>query len=430
MKYLMLDTNIYMDMVVARNGSHKADSYYQLKKLLDYGQIKLIVPKIVITEVFRHIDNEIGKVGHSINEIKKRANDLYWINHNEELEKFNKILAPAKSSINKLVDEFNGSSEEYKKKYRELLNKLYINENCFVIEENEQIVFKAMQRSIHKSRPFHYGGKDNDKDSIADAIIIETLINIKSIIDISHEDCIYFISRNPVDFSVDKNQKKNILHKDILSSIEEQEIDDIVKYSTLFTNTLLQEFKEEIEAVGLTEELEAEAEYERKLELQESYKLQDDYERESVGLSSLSTNYEEIISESDDVANFIQLLEEIREEIIRTCDEYYDKYYELEELVENKSLEELQVIINNNPLIQMFIDDCEDKYELKDVIKELIQWKIGDEDYADFGEQIKVENIFSINNNLFTFSDGFKNEYKLVSVGYIVQEMEMKILYQ
>lgn len=71
MKYLMLDTNIYMDMVVARNGSHKADSYYQLKKLLDYGQIKLIVPKIVITEVFRHIDNEIGKVGLPLTRLKK-----------------------------------------------------------------------------------------------------------------------------------------------------------------------------------------------------------------------------------------------------------------------------------------------------------------------------------------------------------------------
>lgn len=419
MKYLMLDTNIYIDMVVARNGSHKADSYYQLKKLLDYGEIKLIVPNIVITEVFRHIDNEIDKVGHSINEIKKRANDLYWINHNEELEKFNKILTPAKSSINKLVDEFNGSSEEYKKKYRELLNKLYINDNCFIIEENEHIVFKAMQRSIYKNRPFHYGGKDNDKDSIADAIIIETLINIKSIIDISHEDCIYFISRNPVDFSVDKSQNKNLLHKDILSSIEEQGMNDIVKYSTLFTNTLLQEFKAEIEAVGLTEELEAEAEYERRLEIQESYELQDDYERESVGLSSLSTDYEEIISELDDVVNFMQLIEEIKEEIVRTCDEYYDKYYELEELVANKSLEELQAIINNNPLIQMFIDDCEDEDEVKYVINELIQWKIGDEDYADFREQIKVEDFFSINNTLFTFSDGFKNEYKLVSAGYI-----------
>ncbi|AUN14324.1 PIN domain-containing protein [Paraclostridium sordellii] len=67
MKYLMLDTNIYIDMVVSRNGSHKADSYYQLKKLLDYEQIRLLVPKIVITEVFRHIDNDIDKVGHYIN---------------------------------------------------------------------------------------------------------------------------------------------------------------------------------------------------------------------------------------------------------------------------------------------------------------------------------------------------------------------------
>lgn len=129
--------------------------------------------------------------------------------------------------------------------------------------------------------------------------------------------------------------------------------------------------------------------------------------------------YEEIISELDDVVNFMQLIEEIKKEIVRTCDEYYDKYYELGELVANKSLEELQVIINNNPLIQTFIDDCEDEDEVKDVIKELIQWEIGDEDYADFGEQIKAEDFFSINNTLFTFSDGFKNEYKLVSVGYI-----------
>ena len=152
MKYLMLDTNIYIDMVVSRNESHKADSYYQLKKLLDYGEIRLIVPKIVITEVFRHIDNEIDKIGRSINEIKKRANDLYWINHNEELEKFNKILNPAKFSINNLVDEFDKNSKEYKTKYRELLNKLYTNHNCFIVEENQDIVFKAMQRSVYKKK--------------------------------------------------------------------------------------------------------------------------------------------------------------------------------------------------------------------------------------------------------------------------------------
>lgn len=419
MKYLMLDTNIYIDMVVARNGSHKAESYNQLKKLLDYGEIRLIVPKIVITEVFRHLDNEIDKIGNSINEIKKRANNLYWINHNEELEKFNKILNPAKSSINKLVEEFQKNSEEYKTEYRELLNKLYLNKNSFVIEENKDIVFRAMQRSIYKKRPFHYGGKDNDKDSIADAIIIESLINIKRLIDINDEDVIYFISRNPVDFSVDNNKNKNILHNDILSDIQEQGIDNSVKYSTLFTNTLLQEFREEIEAVGLTEELEAEAEYERRLEIKESYELQEDLERSSVGLSSLSTDYEEVISQLDDIVELMSLIEEIKLEIMRKGEEYNNKYYELQELLDNKNLTEVNDIINSNKFLKLSIYNYEDEDEIKDTIRDLIQLKIGDEYYADFGEKIVVKDYFSINDNLIEFSDGLKNEYKLICSGFL-----------
>ncbi|CEP83713.1 Uncharacterised protein [[Clostridium] sordellii] len=72
-----------------------------------------------------------------------------------------------------------------------------------------------MQRSIYKKRPFHYGGKDKDKNSTADAVIIESLINIKSLININNEDYIFFISRNPADFSADKGQNKNVLHEDI-----------------------------------------------------------------------------------------------------------------------------------------------------------------------------------------------------------------------
>lgn len=413
----MLDTNIYIDMVVSRNGSHKAESYYQLKKLLDYGEIKLIVPRIVITEVFRHIDNEIDKVGYSINEMKKRANDLYWINNSEELEKFNKILKPAKSSMNLLVDEFNGNSKEYKKKYRELFNKLYENANCIVLEENKNIVFKAMQRSIYKKGPFHYGGKDSDKDSMADAIIIETLINIDDLIDGIVEDSIYFISRNPVDFSA--KEDNNLLHNDILSDIEARGMTNRIKYSTLFTKTLLQDFKDEIESVGLTEELEAEEEYERRLEIQESYDLQEDYEREAVGLSSLSTDYEELVSQLDDVVNLMQLIQEIKEEIVGKCDDYYDKYYSCEELVTNNSLENLQDIINNNSLIKIVIDECENENDIKDGIRELIEWRIGDEFYADFGEEFKGDDFFSLNCNLLTFSDGLKNEYRLESIGYI-----------
>lgn len=48
-----------------------------------------------------------------------------------------------------------------------------------------------------------------------------------------------------------------MLHEHNLSSIQEQGVSDNVKYSTLFTNTLLQGVKAKIEEVGLDEELEA-----------------------------------------------------------------------------------------------------------------------------------------------------------------------------
>lgn len=413
----MLDTNIYIDMVVSRNKSHKAESYYQLKELLDYGEIKLIVPRIVITEVFRHIDNEIDKLGKSISEIKKRTKDLYWINHSEELERFNEILKPTKSSINLLEDEFKNNNKNYKRTYRESFNKLYNHNNCIILEENKDIVFKAEQRRIYKKRPFHYAGKDIDKDSMADSIIIETLININSLIKINKEDKIYFISRNPVDFSEDGNN--NVLHSDILSDIEKSGMVDKIKYSTLFTKTLLEEFKTEIESVGLTEQLEAEAEYERRLDIEESYELQDDYERESAGLSSLSMDYEEVILQLDDVVNLMQLIEEVREEIVEKCDEYNDKYDELQELVLQTNLQKLQNIIDNNPLIKIIIDDCNDEDNIKDGIRELIRWRIGEEFYADFGEKFKYDDHFSINNTILTFWDGMNNEYKLKTAGYL-----------
>ena len=40
MKFLMLDTNIYINMIVARDKSHKSESYEKLKNLFEYGEIK------------------------------------------------------------------------------------------------------------------------------------------------------------------------------------------------------------------------------------------------------------------------------------------------------------------------------------------------------------------------------------------------------
>jgi len=420
MKYLIIDTNIYIDMVVSRNESNKAESYNQLMKLLDYGEVKLIVPKIVITEVFRHINNEIDKVGQSISMMKSKAKSLYWINHIEDLVRFNRNLKPIKSGINALVDEFNSNKDKYKEECKELFDNLFNDDNSIILEENQSIIFNATQRKVHKRRPFHYGGKkDNDKDSMADSIIIETLINIDELLELNIDDKIYFISRNPVDFS-DKGDK-NLLHEDIIEDLELKGLLGRVNYRLLFTKTLVEDFKDEIEAAGLTAQLELEVEYERKEDIKESYCLQEDMERESVGLSSLSSDYEERLCDLDEIRALMDLLEEMKNDIQKKCEEFSLAYYDLEEVLGDKSIESLEELIRDDSLMQVIIGEYDDKDGIKDEILSLINWKVGDECYADFGEYFKNEDYFSLNTTLATFHNSQNSEYMIKTVGYLDQ---------
>lgn len=47
MKYILLDTNIVIDMVVDRKNQVSSDLLKSFIKLLDYDQIKLVLPQIV-----------------------------------------------------------------------------------------------------------------------------------------------------------------------------------------------------------------------------------------------------------------------------------------------------------------------------------------------------------------------------------------------
>ncbi|UZW13177.1 PIN domain-containing protein [Clostridium pasteurianum] len=417
MKYLMIDTNIYIDMVVSRNGSHKPESYNQLMKLLDYGEVKVIIPKIVITEVFRHLDNEIDKIGQSVNEIKSKSNSLYWINHIDELEKFNDNLKPIKQGINDLVDEFDKNKENYKLEYEELFNKLFHHTNSIILPENENIIFKATQREIHKLRPFHYGGKDKDKDSTADSIIIESLINIKDLMAFNACDEIYFISRNPVDFSDDND--RNLFHKDIKYSLKAQGLEEKVHYRLMFTQTLLRDFNSEIEHVGLLEQLESDLELQRQADIDENYAMQEDMERESAGLSSLSYDYLEEISEHDKILDLLSLLEEMKNDIAKISDEYYDLYESLNDQLNIKKLPKLKSIIESNQLLKTIITDYTDEDDIRDSINAVINWLLDNENSLDLEDKFQNKDYFNLNDTLAIFCDISGNEYRLETKGYL-----------
>ena len=59
MNYVLLDTNIIIDMVVDRRNQIDNKLLNKFLKLLEFDEIKLIVPEIVKTETYRHLDKEI-----------------------------------------------------------------------------------------------------------------------------------------------------------------------------------------------------------------------------------------------------------------------------------------------------------------------------------------------------------------------------------
>ncbi|MGD6818702.1 PIN domain-containing protein [Metabacillus sp. 84] len=412
MKYLMIDTNIYIDMIVARNQSHKPESYNHLMSFLNYGEIRLIVPKIVKTEVFRHLENEIDKIEKVINGIKSNINSLYWVNKIEEIEQFNEKLKPVRMGINNLYDEFEKNKKRYKEDSKDLFNKLFQHQNTIIIDETENIVFKATQRRIHKLRPFHYG---KDKDSIADSIIIETLINIEDLMTFNNDDRIYFLSRNTKDFSAEDNN--NLLHKDISSSLGSKQIHDQIHYRILFTRTLLVDFKDETEHVGLIEELKAEEKWEQDRQIHESEDFEIEIRREAGGLSSLNADFEERIGELNEIQDLLDNLENFKVELVGEYETYSELYFSLYEELGNRHFEEIMNLISNfnrqKLLLEFDTEGCKDEADLVNEIFSLVHKFCYNSDEIQIDEMIKYQDFFGLNNTLAEFKGFDGSQFRI-----------------
>lgn len=187
----------------------------------------------------------------------------------------------------------------------------------------------------------------------------------------------------------------------------------------MFTKTLLHDFKTEIENVGLIEQLESELEYERLTSIEEDYAFYNDNERESAGLTSLSSNYLEIVSELSEITELLQYLEKMKNKIRTKCEEYSESYYSLDEEIENKSLKELQEIISSNCLLASIIGEYEDGDDIKTGIRNLVNWMAGNNDELNLTETFYNTDYFELNDTLATFYDIDNNCYRLDTSGYL-----------
>lgn len=265
-------------------------------KLLDFDEIKLVVPEIIKTETYRHLNEEINNVGKQIEKVLDNIGNLYGVSTLEmeglDLSVYKK---KARKELNDALTLFDSKREAYKADIFKSIDLIFSHKNCIQIEDIS-LMDMVLKRKIYKRAPFH----KVEKESNGDGVITESLININQFVAVNEKDIIYFVTGNYKDFS--NPNKKSELHPDILEDLQKKNLKDIVKYISSFEKLIGSELRDNVKNAELLEEME---EYMKEREREIAGQYESDIEdtiRESVGLSSLSSfesNVEEVLQLSD-----------------------------------------------------------------------------------------------------------------------------------
>ena len=356
MKYVMLDTNIVIDMVVDRRHQMSDKLLSTFIKLLEYNEIRLVIPSIVKYETFRNLEEEIEKVGKNIEAAMDGIKELYGISAYKvgglDIEEYKK---KSREQLNQAQEMFQQGKEEYKKNLFNTIDLVFNHKNCITIDDDSYLDILVMKRRIYKRAPFH----KEKKESYADGLIAETLINVSKYIEVKEEDIIYFVTGNYKDFC-DTEHNKNNLHPHILADLKSHNIDCKVVYVKTFGQLIKKELKENVENAKLSEEFEEEL---RREEEEERAMYELDYEdmlRESAGLTSLSdfeSKLEDNLIDSDFLEKVVSVFERIN-----SCYDKIEEYFMFYD-------DDLSCFVNGCDIVELkkVFEDFRDFFEKKDI---------------------------------------------------------------
>lgn len=327
MKYLLMDTNIFLDMIIDRRNNVSKELVNTFIKLLNFNQVKLVIPSIVAYEISKHIEEQLFEVDKKIRNAIKAIDEIYGINgYTIEGLEVKDYKTNSKRELNILKEQYKASHAQYLEEIQSLVQKIIQHPNSIMIEDNDILNAACLQRRIYKKAPFHI----EKKESFADGLIVETLLHIEDLVSLTDDDKIIFVTGNTSDFS--DGTAKDTLHLDIQKDIVKKNLVSKIKYVTHFSKLVAIDLEDEVKEANLYEEFEKEF---RENEEQERLLLDAelaDYERESVGLSSLSgfeDNFLENFRESNFVETVVGLFERLNG-CYSDADELY--YFYSEEL--------------------------------------------------------------------------------------------------
>lgn len=402
MKYILLDTNIVIDMVVDRKNQVSSDLLKSFIKLLDYDQIKLVLPKIVEHETYIHLEEELNKVGKNIETAMDKIKNLYGVQGYTiaglDMQDYKK---QSRNHLNEALKVFQEGKEKYKEELFNVVKMVFEHKNCIRIEDDEFLNVSVIRRKIYKRAPFH----KEQKESYADSLIIETLINIRKYIEIGNDDIVYFVTGNYKDFS-ETDKDKDSLHHQIIEDLRNKGIYGQIRYIRQFARLIQEELKNDVQEAKLSEEFQRELEQE---EEEERLLLERDYEdsiRESAGLSALG-DFEDKLQENLADSGFQHSLSQIFERITKsygTLDEFLMFYDEdISNCIGNSNIDNIGSILD---IFSKLFENIEEQYFVENNIsglQEVMEW-IGNQkfilkeipyddylpDYIDFGDCIKL----------------------------------------
>lgn len=389
MKYILLDTNIIMDIIFDRKKGISGDIISKFIQLLNSGEVRLVVPEIVIQETFRNVDKQIADIKNQIDISKREINKILSVQtvENGKIE-LNERKEKALNLLEDCLKEYNKKRDSSIKEVHGWLSLFFHNENTIIIDDIS-LMDLALKRRIYKKAPFHH----ESKESYGDGIITETLLNIKRFINIECDDIIYFVTGNTRDFSAPGNKKA--LHEDILKDLETNNLVKNVNYVTslgvLVSSQLKLEYKGNIVLMD---------EVEKELALRNHEEYLKDLDREYVGLPPLSSFNGMVENEFfsskfyNELSKIKDSIDEVREWINNICMFYDDEFFEL---LYSIPLSDLSEILSQFKDIGIEVDlDCvQGIFNLQEFSKnkyeKMKKLEIGNfDDYFEFGHNYEI----------------------------------------
>jgi len=243
MKYVFIDTNIFIYCTLLMKRGHNPTALNRLREIIEQNEARLLLPEMVELEYE-------GQIEHVHQDVRKEINSLAKTIQSVSVPDF---LKDDKKKLEKITEDMQKTREENKSHAQKEILKIFNHQNVVRIPLNNEILINGIRRvSLGKKPSKHQpciecGGLRHPIDN--DSIIIESLIFQLNHLKIDKPDILYFCSDNRKDFAYfNKEVNNHQLHEEI-----DNDLPITTRYFHSLETLLKVEFKKKVKERELEE---------------------------------------------------------------------------------------------------------------------------------------------------------------------------------